>query len=177
MTGIANSIRLGLAALWGSGEEKGHLINQLMNEWKTTVFVEEHKEHNHGQEQVISWCWLVIVMSRCKLVCFFHCKKLDVVVGDPNIYDKDSLHCTILFGTSLHCTESTALHRTVFKVHFTSGSTGQHNFSEAVRLSVNMRVKSHATISTWWPGHLVGGLSCLTWPAKDTSWECPPHIL
>ena len=116
-------------------------------------------------------------MSRCKLVCFFHCKKLDVVVGDPNIYDKDSLHYTILFGTSLHCTESTALHRTVFKVHFTSGSTGQHNFSEAVRLSVNMRVKSHATISTWWPGHLVGGLSCLTWPAKDTSWECPPHIL
>ena len=40
-----------------------------------------------------------------------------------------------------------------------------------------MRVESHATISTRWPGHLAGGLSGLTWPAKDTSWECPPHIL
>ena len=62
-------------------------------------------------------------------------------------------------------------------LHFTTGATVLHDVSKAVKLSVNMRVESHATISPWWPGHLVGGLSGLTWPAKDTSWESQPHIL
>ena len=91
-----------------------------------------------------------------------------------------SLHCTTQtcmehHRTVRHCTKSTTLNCPAF--YYRCHCTALHDVSEAVKLSVNMRVESHAPISPWWPGHLVGGQSGLTLPAKDTSWECPPHIL
>ena len=77
--------------------------------------------------------------------------------------------------TELWGTAQSPLHLTA--LYFTTGATALHDVSEAVKLSVDMIVEAHAIIRTWWPGHLVGGLSGLTWPDKDTSCECPPHIL